>query len=547
MRSPISRYRLRCLTQAATIALLAGVGAGCSSDFTRFDRDLYSALPRSANQQANPQNPYPGVDPTTTASVNGNASGVPTPLGDVSMPRSISDDGAYQPASVQNPYPSGPGIRRPLEQQAAQRSPYQPAVANRSGVVRQSLPDPAMQQSSPAPRVDPVSTGSVANPVTPAPATNVAGWSATGGTAITLRSGETLYNLSKRYGVPVNAIVKANNLRSADSVQAGQRIVIPTYVYSQSAPVSAPDNDPKTRASRASRGLQGQADPSRVTVPTKRPVQTAALNQPVVNESNDSLAPRYKPKPRVKDETEQTVPDYSIVTGSVSKPGSVPLDGVYTVKSGDSLSKIAGMTGVSTKALMDANGLDNSVIRVGQTLRIPGSGETVGPRPATNKASPAQTVRSGEPRKYVKPTVDQTVTSSTDTKAPATTGISSLRWPVRGRIVSGFGATRNGAKNDGIDISVPVGTNVHAAENGVVIYSGNELEEFGNLVLVRHADGYVTAYAHNSSNDVSKGETVKRGQVIAKSGKTGKTDTPVLHFEVRKNSKPVNPVNYLGG
>jgi murein DD-endopeptidase MepM/ murein hydrolase activator NlpD len=128
--------------------------------------------------------------------------------------------------------------------------------------------------------------------------------------------------------------------------------------------------------------------------------------------------------------------------------------------------------------------------------------------------------------------------------APDATGIGKMRWPVRGRVISAFGSA-GGADGDGIDISVPEGTPVKAAENGVVIYAGNGLKEFGNTVLVRHDDGLVTVYGHAKSLEVSRGDKVRRGQEIALSGMSGNADSPRLHFEVRKNSAPVDPRKYL--
>lgn len=125
--------------------------------------------------------------------------------------------------------------------------------------------------------------------------------------------------------------------------------------------------------------------------------------------------------------------------------------------------------------------------------------------------------------------------------ADAASASPEFRWPARGRIIHGF----NG--NDGIDIALPEGTPVKAAEAGVVAYAGNELKGYGNLVLIRHPDGFVTAYANNGEIDVKRGEMVKRGQVIAKSGQTGNATSPQLHFEVRKGAKPVDPVHYLAG
>lgn len=116
-----------------------------------------------------------------------------------------------------------------------------------------------------------------------------------------------------------------------------------------------------------------------------------------------------------------------------------------------------------------------------------------------------------------------------------------FRWPARGRIIRGFPG------NDGINIALPEGTPVKAAEAGVVAYAGNELKGYGNLVLIRHPNGFVSAYANNAEIDVKRGDVVKRGQVIAKSGQTGNVSTPQLHFELRKGAKPVDPIQYLAG
>ena len=113
------------------------------------------------------------------------------------------------------------------------------------------------------------------------------------------------------------------------------------------------------------------------------------------------------------------------------------------------------------------------------------------------------------------------------------------------RVVAGFKAQSDGKPNDGIDIAVPEGTPIKAAENGIVIYAGDGLKDFGKTVLVRHEDGLVTVYGHASEIEVERGATVRRGQEIARSGLTGNADSPKLHFEVRKNSTPVDPTKYL--
>jgi murein DD-endopeptidase MepM/ murein hydrolase activator NlpD len=131
----------------------------------------------------------------------------------------------------------------------------------------------------------------------------------------------------------------------------------------------------------------------------------------------------------------------------------------------------------------------------------------------------------------------------TGAQADAAGSETEFRWPARGRIIQGFKA----GGNDGINISVPTGTSVRAAENGVVVYSGDGLKGYGNLVLIKHPNGFVTAYGNNGELDVKRGETVKRGQVIAKSGDSGNVNSPQLHFELRKGSTPVDPTSYLAG
>jgi murein DD-endopeptidase MepM/ murein hydrolase activator NlpD len=126
---------------------------------------------------------------------------------------------------------------------------------------------------------------------------------------------------------------------------------------------------------------------------------------------------------------------------------------------------------------------------------------------------------------------------------PPTMG--NMRWPVKGKIISEYGAKPNGLKNEGINIAVPEGTGVRAAESGVVAYAGNELKGYGNLVLIRHEGGWVTAYAHAKELFVKRGDTVKRGDVIAKAGQTGSVSSPQLHFEVRKGATAMDPVKFL--
>ncbi|SEQ03871.1 Peptidase family M23 [Faunimonas pinastri] len=143
----------------------------------------------------------------------------------------------------------------------------------------------------------------------------------------------------------------------------------------------------------------------------------------------------------------------------------------------------------------------------------------------------------------------QTRVASAEPQAEVATSSSSsgdaFRWPVRGRVIASFGKSDNGEKNDGINLAVPEGTPVKAAEDGTVIYAGSELKSYGNLVLVRHANGWVSAYANNKTLKVKRGDQVHRGEVVALSGMSGGVTTPQVHFELRKGATPVDPLPHL--
>ena len=200
-------------------------------------------------------------------------------------------------------------------------------------------------------------------------------------------------------------------------------------------------------------------------------------------------------------------------------------------------------------------------LKVGDKLVIPGATgcrRAAGAAPAAKVAAkatppPSPPSRAPAPQKVAsaEPTSTARMTSpSVETErnvAASGSGAPQFRWPVRGRVISGFGPIANGQQNDGINLAVPEGTAVRAAEDGTVAYAGSELKGYGNLVLVRHNDGYVTAYAHASELMVKRGDTVRRGQVIAKSGQTGTVTAPQLHFEIRKGSAPVDPMKFLPG
>ncbi|MET3590009.1 murein DD-endopeptidase MepM/ murein hydrolase activator NlpD [Bartonella silvatica] len=255
----------------------------------------------------------------------------------------------------------------------------------------------------------------------------------------------------------------------------------------------------------------------------------------------------------------------------------------YIVQSGDTLLSIARQVGVSVETLKQVNGISNNSIYIGQVLVIPTrrsiaaaktyNGDWAVSKKETSpqsqvvssikhKKTPAVTTSSSI--KTSKSTLDnhsygemkrldhgsglsntKSMKSTDNIVTPQSTGIARMRWPVRGRLLSYFGQKKGMITNRGIDIAVPEGSSVKAAENGIVIYASDGLKELGNVVMIRHEDNVITIYGCNSKLSVNKGQRVQRGDEIAKSGVSGNVKTPRVYFEVRKNSLPVDPIKYL--
>ncbi|MEO0498818.1 MAG: peptidoglycan DD-metalloendopeptidase family protein, partial [Pseudomonadota bacterium] len=498
------------------------------------------------------------VDPLATASVGAAVPAVTrTPLSAIRSARVAVGNGANRV--------------RQAGSSVLQRQPAQPVAVAKAGARLAPLPaaPQPVQQVAAAPRtlapalpakpasggIDQTVTG------TPSPLGSATptvptwqGWSAAGGTTITARQGETVYNLSRRYGVPANAIIGVNNLGSG-GLRAGQKVIIPTYQFNRQAGVSAPDANSNVQASSSAMGWKTKL-PAQVVPPRRAPdrrtiasVRSAAAPTGSLTPVSASVSQPLPPKPSAAQSAAAPKPYVR------PKPLMAAAGSSYTVVSGDTVSAIARRHGVSSKALMAQNNMPNPNLRVGQRLAIPAGGTAAiagAPKPvkptqmalAPRESGPTSGIVTGSTPSAG---VDPIITGSTKTTSPEATGISNLRWPVRGRVLNGFGEVVDGKRNDGIDIAVPEGTSVKAAENGVVLYAGNELADFGNLVLVKHEGGIVTAYAHNASLQVKRGQSVARGQTIARAGRTGAATTPQVHFEVRKNSTPVNPMTYLGG
>ncbi|WBL75348.1 LysM peptidoglycan-binding domain-containing M23 family metallopeptidase [Bradyrhizobium xenonodulans] len=335
------------------------------------------------------------------------------------------------------------------------------------------------------------------------PPRSVAAAQPAGGTKIIVGTSDTLEVLAKRYRVTPQSILAANGYKGPRALSPGQQLIIPHPGATAAAPA-----------------------------PAMAPVAAAP-----------ALAPA---KP----------------VAAMAAPSST-----HFVNHGDTLASIARKNHISAAELARANGLDPSTkLKLGTKLSVPGAktaavaapvaaAPAVGtlqpvaaaPVPATKVAAVAAPVQSARLAQATANVEEKPAAEASAKAAETTSALPTFRWPVRGKVVTSYGAKTNGKSNDGINLAVPEGTPVKAAEDGVVAYSGNELKGYGNLVLVRHSNGYVTAYAHASELMVKRGDTIKRGQVIAKSGQSGEVASPQLHFEIRKGSSPVDPLQFLNG
>jgi len=419
--------------------------AACGNDATRFNDDP-NANPYRRGEVTR------SVQPAPTAQIESRPLGEPANVNGTPVygPTVYGSNGAYNPPPQNYSSPPQPG--------------YQPNYSNAPGTVPAA---PAPVSRGPAPNYQ-EQTGSVAARED---------WRWDGGTAVTVQPGETIETISRRYSVPVVAIMRANNLADPSRLQPGQRIVIPKRMPNATA---------------------------------------QAASQPVAQSANRATV-------------------------------------MHTVMAHETLVSIAKHYNVKSADIAYANNINEHVpLRAGQKLTIPGVTIATSSGPKGAAAPPAAPRAEAVPpqrRAEATPPVDSAASVAPaepePEPKPAGAGGLQFRWPVKGRVISNFGGKPNGQQNDGINISVPENTAVKASEDGVVAYAGNELKGYGNLVLIKHADGWVTAYAHNSEILVHRGETVKRGQVISKAGQSGGVASPQLHFEIRKGSTPVDPVQHL--
>jgi murein DD-endopeptidase MepM/ murein hydrolase activator NlpD len=333
--------------------------------------------------------------------------------------------------------------------------------------VQELVPQTASQPASPPqPPAAPTPQSTPAPLVTAAPVAADAIPASTSG-RYRVASGDSLFGIARRFGLPIRAVIDANNLQPPYALSIGQELAVPS----------------------------------------------AQVHEVAVGDTVYSIARHYDVDRSELVRLNAIQPPYTIPVGEkliLPTPGSAveaepaPVDVAYTPPD-------AGMPdgGAPGAGAPDAGAPDA------------GPPAAAAPPPRPPKARSRDAVRAAL------------------ANPPGRAGV--FFWPVQGPVLSSYGAKSGGEHNDGINIAAPRGTPVRAAENGVVAYAGDELKGFGRLLLVKHADGWVTAYAHNEELLVAAGDTVQQGQTIATVGSSGHVDRPQLHFEVRRGSRAVNP------
>ncbi|MEO1192859.1 MAG: peptidoglycan DD-metalloendopeptidase family protein [Pseudomonadota bacterium] len=309
-----------------------------------------------------------------------------------------------------------------------------------------------------------------------------------------VQPGETLYAVSRQTGLPVATLAEANGIQPPYDLRAGQILTLP---------------DPPRSAS-----LLQEA--------SAQPAQLGTAELDGQNLSGDAAAASAAAAAALA------------ATANLSQ-GATDTPGTTAATAGDQVA-------TATTAPLDQSAAASPALPL--------------PSPAASSTATGLAAPPAKPQRDVSlaapvsaPSAEQDVPPAANTSAalpePPSRQGRLFDWPVTGRVISGYGSKPGGLRNDGINIAAPAGTPVRAAESGVVAYTGGDLKGFGKLVLIKHQDGYVTAYAHNSQILVRRGETVRRGDVIARVGETGNVDTPQLHFEIRKDASPIDPTGLM--
>jgi murein DD-endopeptidase MepM/ murein hydrolase activator NlpD len=396
-----------------------------------------------------------------------------------------------------------------------------------------------------------------ANIEAPPPPPPSAGVATLGGQKYAVISGDTIDSVARQFGVPVDVLIQANGLVSPYELRPGQQLLIPVSGSYIVAPGDSLYRIAKQHGTTVAALAQanGIAPPYKIRVGQQLTLPGGAVDSGSVAEG--ITMPPAEPGPTLpvasgtKVTTETLAPPPGVAV-SPAPAGAAPAGSSTAVTT---VPPLSGGSGVPAAAATTLGGSSTAVTTLPPPVNsaaLPPAAptDTSGTAPALAPLPPPPAAATSLPPAPAPGATASTTIGSDQAAAlsrqPAGHGSGKFLWPVNGKIVSPFGAKDGGLHNDGINIAAPLGTPVRAADNGVVVYAGNELKGFGNLLLVRHADGWVSAYAHCDALLVKRGDNVKRGQVIGRVGQSGNVTAPQLHFELRKGAEAVDPLSQLG-
>ena len=346
---------------------------------------------------------------------------------------------------------------------------------------------------------------------------------------VIVRRGQTVEGYAYTYHLPKAAIIAANGLRPPYMLREGQRLTIPSPAGYTARPV------PQAALAPMPRPLPPV---SPVAAPT--PLSPVAVSPPppqaVVQQQlppPQTTIPRPPPTPQTIAPVASAGPPPQTIFPAAAAPAPIP------AKAAAPQPVVAPPTAQGAVPLSSAAKPAPDII----PLDGPPPKEAAATPPAQAAAGAAPVIAPRNPAAALPLPGEDPNRQATAAAAPAAGG--RFPWPVRGRIVGNYGDTPGGGHNDGINIAAPLGTPVRAIDAGTVAYAGNEVKGYGNIVLIKHANGLISAYAHLDDVGVKAGDTIAPGQVIAKVGESGGVSQPQLHFELRRGKTPVDPRDFL--
>ena len=366
--------------------------------------------------------------------------------------------------------------------------------------------------------------------------------------------GDTVYSLSRKNNMTVNEFAKINNLKEPYTLSVGQKLT------TRAATVKTEEKVVKEVPNLISQEKVQEIKAAAVAKAEEKIVKKTTV---VEQKTEKVVKEEVKPNNTKRVDVQEITVEKGDTLYSLSRKYEIPVNDLAV------MNKLSAPFNLSIGQKIKVPKLANVPTRSAGEIKTKPVMKSVEKKSA-NKAAvkkvenkPIQQKQPDTKNKQKEKTVkkENTKTKQVVQETKSATRISSnpkqtlptiakrssskFSWPVRGKILSGFGPKNGGLVNDGINIAAESGTLVRAAENGVVAYAGNEVRGMGNLIIMQHSDGWMTVYAHLSSMTVKRGDKINVGQPIGKIGQTGKVDKPQLHFEIRKGTKAYNPTLYL--